>query len=134
MTKRADGELIDAFNVAAQELERSMKELRATKPTDEHDATEDTRRERLTAARAHLEELERKVAELAKMRDGEAANAEEWERRAMAAVQQGKDGLALESLQRQKEHLALRGIFSREHDTTARIVEVMREALDELSA
>lgn len=41
---------------------------------------------------------------LAKQAEQEAANAAEWERRAMLAIRQGDDTLAKEALQRKKEH------------------------------
>jgi phage shock protein A len=41
---------------------------------------------------------------LAKQAEAEAANAAEWERRAMLAVRAGDDALATEALARKKEH------------------------------
>src|ERR1700690_179660 len=41
---------------------------------------------------------------LAKQSEQEAANAAEWERRAMMAIKSGDDNLAKEALQRKKEH------------------------------
>src|SRR5688500_14826881 len=44
---------------------------------------------------------------LAKQVEQEAANAAEWERRAMLAVRAGDDNLAKEALSRKKEHQTL---------------------------
>jgi phage shock protein A len=130
--KKSDGPLIAAFNAAADEMAKSTRSMRvqqAAAPVGEASFSE-----RLRTAREKLEELERNVKALAKMRDDEAANADEWETRAMVSVRNGNDDLARESLLRQREHEILHRLFAREHDATVKVVALLREFLAELEA
>src|SRR5512146_1183723 len=69
---------------------------------------------------------------LAKQAEQEAANAAEWERRAMLAVKAGDDALAKEALARKKEHDTLAGTLKEQKQKQA--VEQLKTALRMLNA
>lgn len=135
MTRREepDGALIAAFNAAADEVTKSTRTMRTTRAADAP-VGEASLSERLVTAREKIQELERDVKALAKMRDDEAANADEWEVRAIQCVRAGNDNLARESLLRQRAHLSQHRALEREHDAGVKVVALLREFLGELDA
>jgi phage shock protein A len=70
---------------------------------------------------------------LAKQAEQEAANAAEWERRAMLAVKAGEDGLAKDALNRKKEHEALANTYKDQWQKQKNAVEQLKTALRMLS-
>src|SRR5262249_29019759 len=66
---------------------------------------------------------------LAKQAEQEAANAAEWERRAMLAIKAGDDGLAKEALSRKKEHEALANTLKDQWQKQKNAVEQLKTAL-----
>lgn len=66
---------------------------------------------------------------LAKQAEQEAANAAEWERRAMLAIKAGDDGLAKEALARKKEHDQLAGTLKEQWQKQKQAVEQLKTAL-----
>jgi len=66
---------------------------------------------------------------LAKQAEQEAANAAEWERRAMLAVKAGDDGLAKEALNRKKEHEVLANTLKDQWQKQKNAVEQLKTAL-----
>src|ERR1700744_5693156 len=70
---------------------------------------------------------------LAKQAEQEAANAAEWERRAMLAVKAGEDGLAKDALNRKKEHEALANTLKDQWTKQKNAVEQLKTALRMLS-
>ena len=66
---------------------------------------------------------------LAKQAEQEAANAAEWERRAMLAIKAGDDALAKEALARKKEHEALANTFKDQWQKQKTAVEQLKTAL-----
>jgi phage shock protein A len=89
---------------------------------------------------AQLMEAKKQVAasiadekKLAKQAEQEAANAAEWERRAMMAVRAGDDGLAKEALARKKEHDALTEQFRAQWQKQKQAVDQLKLALRALN-
>ncbi len=70
---------------------------------------------------------------LAKQAEQEAANAAEWERRAMLAIKAGDDALAKEALNRKKEHEALANTLKDQWTKQKNAVEQLKTALRMLS-
>jgi phage shock protein A len=66
---------------------------------------------------------------LAKQAEQEAANAAEWERRAMLAIKAGDDNLAKEALARKKEHDQLASTFKDQWQKQKQAVEQLKTAL-----
>ena len=66
---------------------------------------------------------------LAKQAEQEAANAAEWERRAMLAIKAGDDGLAKEALARKKEHDQLANAYKDQWAKQKQAVEQLKTAL-----
>src|SRR6478736_2686595 len=66
---------------------------------------------------------------LAKQAEQEAANAAEWERRAMLAIKAGDDALAKEALNRKKEHEALANTLKEQWQKQKQAVEQLKTAL-----
>ncbi|MFO0678618.1 MAG: PspA/IM30 family protein [Polyangiaceae bacterium] len=66
---------------------------------------------------------------LAKQFEQEAANAAEWERRAMMAVRAGNEELAKEALARKREHDALAATFKDQWEKQKNAVEKLKMAL-----
>jgi phage shock protein A len=66
---------------------------------------------------------------LAKQAEGEAANAAEWERRAMLAVRAGDDALATEALARKKEHDQLAAAYKDQWQKQKQAVDQLKTAL-----
>ncbi len=66
---------------------------------------------------------------LAKQAEQEAANAAEWERRAMLAVKAGDDGLAKEALARKKEHDGLATTYREQWTKQKNAVDQLKTAL-----
>jgi phage shock protein A len=66
---------------------------------------------------------------LAKQAEQEAANAAEWERRAMLAIKAGDDTLAKEALNRKKEHDQLAVTFKDQWQKQKQAVEQLKTAL-----
>ena len=66
---------------------------------------------------------------LAKQAEQEAANAAEWERRAMLAIKAGDDNLAKEALNRKKEHDALATTYKDQWAKQKQAVEQLKTAL-----
>ena len=66
---------------------------------------------------------------LAKQAEQEAANAAEWERRAMLAIKAGDDNLAKEALARKKEHDALATSYKDQWQKQKTAVEQLKTAL-----
>ncbi len=66
---------------------------------------------------------------LAKQFEQEAANATEWERRAMMALRAGNDELAKEALARKREHEALAQTFKDQWQKQKTAVEQLKKAL-----
>jgi phage shock protein A len=66
---------------------------------------------------------------LAKQAEQEAANAAEWERRAMLAVKAGDDALAKEALARKKEHDTLATTYKEQWQKQKQAVEQLKTAL-----
>jgi len=66
---------------------------------------------------------------LLKQFEQEAANAAEWERRAMMAVRAGNDELAREALNRKREHDQLAATFKEQWDKQKAAVESLKRAL-----
>ena len=66
---------------------------------------------------------------LAKQAEQEAANAAEWERRAMLAIKAGDDNLAKEALARKKEHEQLATTFKDQWTKQKQAVEQLKTAL-----
>lgn len=71
---------------------------------------------------------------LAKQAEQEAANAAEWERRAMLAIKAGDDNLAKEALQRKKEHDSLATTLKDQWSKQKNAVEQLKTALRVLNA
>src|SRR5688572_4583055 len=71
---------------------------------------------------------------LAKQAEQEAANAAEWERRAMLAIKAGDDNLAKEALQRKKEHDTLAATLKDQWSKQKHAVESLKSALRMLNA
>ncbi|WP_437914422.1 hypothetical protein WME73_00700 [Sorangium sp. So ce302] len=94
-------------------------------------SAEDEGARRFEEAQRRLESLERYGAELARAAAQEAANAREWELRAMLAVRAGDDVLAREALCRQRE--ALEGASAHERQAAA-ISAAMAEYTSALAA
>src|SRR5512142_260511 len=65
---------------------------------------------------------------LAKQCEQEAANATEWERRAMMALRAGNEELAKEALARKKEHDALALTFKEQWEKQKAAVEQLKRA------
>ncbi|HEY4120816.1 MAG TPA: PspA/IM30 family protein [Byssovorax sp.] len=70
---------------------------------------------------------------LAKQAEQEAAQAAEWERRAMLAIKAGDDALAKEALSRKKEHDALAATLKEQWQKQKQAVEQLKTALRLLS-
>ena len=70
---------------------------------------------------------------LAKQAEQEAANAAEWERRAMLAIKSGDDNLAKEALQRKKEHDDLATTLKDQWTKQKTAVDQLKTALRMLS-
>ncbi|EYF08540.1 PspA/IM30 family protein [Chondromyces apiculatus] len=66
---------------------------------------------------------------LAKQAEQEAANAAEWERRAMLAIKAGDDNLAKEALNRKKEHDALATSYKDQWQKQKQAVDQLKTAL-----
>ncbi|RLB62789.1 MAG: PspA/IM30 family protein [Deltaproteobacteria bacterium] len=66
---------------------------------------------------------------LAKQAEAEAAKAAEWARRAMMAVRAGDDALAMEALQRKKEHEGLAATFKDQWSKQKKQVDQLKMAL-----
>ena len=66
---------------------------------------------------------------LAKQAEQEAANAAEWERRAMLAIKAGDDNLAKEALARKKEHDQLAATFKDQWQKQKQAVDQLKTAL-----
>jgi phage shock protein A len=66
---------------------------------------------------------------LAKQAEAEAANAAEWERRAMLAVRAGDDALATEALARKKEHDQLAASYKDQWQKQKTAVDQLKTAL-----
>ncbi|MDI1436691.1 MULTISPECIES: PspA/IM30 family protein [Polyangium] len=66
---------------------------------------------------------------LAKQAEQEAANAAEWERRAMLAIKAGDDNLAKEALARKKEHDQLAASYKDQWQKQKQAVEQLKTAL-----
>jgi phage shock protein A len=66
---------------------------------------------------------------LAKQAEQEAANAAEWERRAMLAIKAGDDGLAKEALNRKKEHDQLAATYKDQWQKQKQAVDQLKTAL-----
>jgi phage shock protein A len=66
---------------------------------------------------------------LAKQAEQEAANAAEWERRAMLAIKAGDDNLAKEALARKKEHDQLATAYKDQWQKQKQAVEQLKTAL-----
>jgi phage shock protein A len=66
---------------------------------------------------------------IAKQAEQEAANAAEWERRAMLAIRAGDDALAKEALARKKEHDALAATYKEQWQKQKQAVEQLKTAL-----
>ncbi len=71
---------------------------------------------------------------LAKQAEAEQAKAAEWERRAMMAVRAGDDALAMEALQRKKEHEQLATTFKDQWAKQKQQVDQLKMALRVLNA
>lgn len=71
---------------------------------------------------------------LAKQGESEQSKAAEWERRAMMAVRAGDDALAMEALQRKKEHEQLANTFKDQWSKQKRQVDQLKMALRVLNA
>lgn len=71
---------------------------------------------------------------LAKLAEAEAANAAEWERRAMMAIRAGDDALAKEALARRKEHDGLRTAYEQQWQKQKAAVEQLKLALRALNS
>ncbi len=71
---------------------------------------------------------------LAKQAEQEAANAAEWERRAMLAIKAGDDNLAKEALARKKEHDTLAVTLKDQWSKQKNAVEQLKTALRMLNA
>jgi phage shock protein A len=71
---------------------------------------------------------------LAKQVEQEAANAAEWERRAMLAVRAGDDNLAKEALSRKKEHQALADSYKDQWQKQKNAVDQLKLALRALNS
>lgn len=89
---------------------------------------------------AQLLEAKKQVAasiadekKLAKQAEQEAANAAEWERRAMMAIRAGDDNLAKEALARKKEHQQLAEQFQAQWQKQKHAVEQLKLALRALN-
>lgn len=70
---------------------------------------------------------------LGKQYDAEAAQAAEWERKAMMAVRAGNDELAKEALARKKEHDTLAASYKDQFDKQKKAVDQLKSALRMLS-
>jgi phage shock protein A len=70
---------------------------------------------------------------LGKQYDAEAAQAAEWERKAMMAVRAGNDELAKEALSRKKEHETLANTYKEQFDKQKKAVDQLKSALRMLS-
>ena len=79
---------------------------------------------------AELATLRRDEAALANSLAAETRAAEEWERRAMLAVQEGRDDLAKTAVQRQGEHAATAETLDAERS----VLEEIGDSLDEIVA
>ena len=71
---------------------------------------------------------------LAKQAEQEAANAAEWERRAMLAIKAGDDALAKEALARKKDHDGLANTYKEQWQKQKQAVEQLKSALRMLNS
>jgi phage shock protein A len=71
---------------------------------------------------------------LHKQAEQEAANAAEWERRAMLAIRAGDDNLAKEALARKKEHASLRESYQEQWQKQKAAVDQLKLALRALNS
>lgn len=81
-------------------------------------------------ARERLRQAEGLIDEIAEWSALAEANAEEWERLAMLAVQAGDDDLALEALERWRELVNEHAALKREVGVGRAVLEEMRAALE----
>ena len=73
------------------------------------------------------------LKQLEKQAEQEAANAAEWERRAMVAVRKGNDELAAAALQRKREHDDLAQSFLEQYEKQKTQVDTLKDALRRLN-
>ncbi|WP_437743633.1 hypothetical protein WMF39_00695 [Sorangium sp. So ce1504] len=97
-------------------------------------SAEDEGARRFEEAQRRLESLERYGAELARAAAQEAANAREWERRAMLAVRAGDDVIAREALCRQREALECASALERQAATISAAMAEYTSALADIKA
>lgn len=115
-------------------FDREIRELWASTCKDTADKPTTPATWRPDAARERLEELEEHLHRLAETRDSHADHAAEWERRAMMAVKAENDELAIEALQRKREHDQVHRLSAREHEYGLRVISLLRELLDAVVA
>ncbi|MBI2373110.1 MAG: PspA/IM30 family protein [Deltaproteobacteria bacterium] len=71
---------------------------------------------------------------LQKQHEMEAKRSEEWEKKAMAAIRATRDDLALEALEKKKQHESMALQFQRQHEEQKAAVEELKKALTALNA
>lgn len=71
---------------------------------------------------------------LLQQKSGETARAEDWEKKAMAAVRAGRDDLAVQALAKKKEHEAAALQFEHQHGEQLAAVDELKRALTGLTA
>ncbi|WP_437798280.1 PspA/IM30 family protein [Sorangium sp. So ce693] len=97
-------------------------------------SAEDEGARRFEAAQLRLESLEKYGAELARAAAQQAANADEWERRAMLAVRAGDDDLARKALSWQREALERASTLERQAATISAAMAEYTSALAAIKA
>jgi phage shock protein A len=106
---------------------------RAEDPVKLLDAAIDDMQQRLSEARSRVAVSIADERRIGKQRDGEAAQALEWERRALAAVSGGRDDLAREALSRRRAHDATAAALEEQLEAQRAAVGALRAGLAELA-
>jgi phage shock protein A len=111
---------VSALSASLAEAAKPSPQASTTGPRTDQDVLRDLE--------AQLTTLRRDEAVLSKSIAAEGAAAEEWERRAMVAVQEGRDDLAKTALRHQGEHATTAETL----DAERRVVEAIGDSLDKL--
>ena len=112
--------LVSALSASIAEAERPSPQASSTAPQTDQDVLRDLE--------AQLATLRRDESSLARSIATECAAAEEWERRAMLAVQEGRDDLAKTALRHQREHATTVETLDAERS----VVEEIGDSLDKI--
>jgi hypothetical protein len=112
--------LLSALSASIAEATKPSPQSNTTDPRSDQDVLRDLE--------AHLATLRRDAGVLAHSMAAERGAAEEWERRAMLAVQEGRDDLAKTALRHQGKHAVTFETLEAERS----VVEEMGDSLDKI--